>query len=200
MNMKKKVMILDDNKDFIEILKNYINSKTDFEVVCYDYDGKNANKLIEEFKPDIMLLDIVMPEKDGLNVLEDMQKITNVKLPAVVVMSAIGQEKITQAAISLGALYYVVKPFDISKLVERLAKLVDENEEQELRITKSTILDVKNVQKDTVEAKVTEIDWEKKKIALSIRALLPVEEVEAATEEVEAPATEEAAEEVATEE
>ena len=53
---------------------------------------------------------------------------------------------------------------------------------------------------ETVEAKVTEIDWEKKKIALSIRALLPVEEVEAATEEVEAPATEEAAEEVATEE
>ena len=56
MSNKKKVMILDDNKDFLEILKNYVDTKEELEVVCYDYDGKNADKLIKEHKPDIILV------------------------------------------------------------------------------------------------------------------------------------------------
>lgn len=123
MSQKKKIMILDDNKEFVTILREYINIQSDMETCCYAYDGVNAITLIKEHNPDILLLDIIMPEKDGLTVLEEMYKNIEDKIPTVVIMSSIGQEKITQKAISLGATYYVVKPFDIKNLVDRIRDL-----------------------------------------------------------------------------
>lgn len=124
MSVKNKVIILDDNKEFVKLLSMYINTQDDMEVVASASDGKNAVELIKEHKPDVLLLDVIMPEKDGLAVLEDILNAENVSMPLTVVMSAIGQERITQKAISLGATYYVVKPFEMSTLVERLRDLM----------------------------------------------------------------------------
>lgn len=124
MSEKTKVMVMDDNKEFVKILTMYINSQDDMEVVATANDGVNAVSKLRECKADILLLDIVMPERDGLAVLEDMVKEKDVNLPTVVIMSAIGQEKITQKAIALGATYYVVKPFDIGTLIDRLRDLI----------------------------------------------------------------------------
>lgn len=128
MDNKTKVMIVDDNKEFVKLLSLFINSQADMEVVATAYDGKNVINIINTSKPDILLLDVIMPEKDGLSVLEDMIKENNAEMPTIIVMSAIGQEKITQKAISLGATYYVVKPFDMSTLAERLRDLVGEQQ------------------------------------------------------------------------
>ena len=123
MNDKLKIMVVDDNKEFVKILGTYINSENDMEVICSSYDGLNVTSLIKEYNPDVLLLDIIMPEKDGLAVLEEIhEKIEN--KPLVVMMSAIGQERITQKALSLGAMYYVVKPFDLATLTDRLRELV----------------------------------------------------------------------------
>ena len=127
MNSNIKVMILDDNKEFVKLLETYVNTQDDMEVIVTDYDGKNAVELVKTFKPDVLLIDIIMPEKDGLVVLEELSKNSDVKVPLIIVMSAIGQEKITQKAITLGATYYVVKPFDMATLVERLRELIDNN-------------------------------------------------------------------------
>jgi len=126
MNDKLKIMIVDDNKEFVKILATYINGENDMEVICSAYDGLNVANMMKECKPDILLLDIIMPEKDGLAVLEEInEKLEN--KPLVVMMSAIGQEKITQKALSLGAMYYVVKPFDLATLTDRLRELVGSN-------------------------------------------------------------------------
>ncbi len=129
-NNKKKIIILDDNKEFVNLLSMYINTKDDMEVVGVGYDGRAAKELILKHRPDILLLDIVMPEKDGLDVLEDISKNKDIKIPLTIVMSAIGQERVTQKAIALGAMYYVVKPFDMATLIERLRDLssIDNNE------------------------------------------------------------------------
>lgn len=124
MSVKKKVVILDDNKEFAKLLSMYINTQDDMEVVTTAFDGKNAVNIVREHKPDVLLLDIIMPEKDGLSVLEDLINEKDINIPLTVIMSAIGQEKITQKAISLGATYYVVKPFEMSTLVERLRDLM----------------------------------------------------------------------------
>lgn len=124
MDEKSKVMIVDDNKEFVKLLKMYINSQSDMEVVCVANDGKNVSELIRVHRPDILLLDIIMPEKDGLTVLEEISNDNDMVIPTIIVMSAIGQERITQKAISLGATYYVVKPFDMSTLVDRLRDLI----------------------------------------------------------------------------
>ena len=74
MNSNIKVMILDDNKEFVKLLETYVNTQDDMEVIVTDYDGKNAVELVKTFKPDVLLIDIIMPEKDGLVVLEELSK------------------------------------------------------------------------------------------------------------------------------
>ena len=123
MNDKLKIMIVDDNKEFVKILTTYINGENDMEVISSAYDGLNVVSIMKECQPDVVLLDIIMPEKDGLAVLEEINEKLD-KKPLVVMMSAIGQERITQKALSLGAMYYVVKPFDLATLTERLRELV----------------------------------------------------------------------------
>ena len=126
MNDKLKIMVVDDNKEFTKILTMFVNGEQDMEVVCSAYDGLNVVSLIKQYNPDVVLLDIIMPEKDGLAVLEEIQEKIE-KRPLIVMMSAIGQEKITQKALSLGAMYYVVKPFDLATLTDRLRELVGTN-------------------------------------------------------------------------
>lgn len=118
-----KIMIVDDNKEFVKLLSMFIDSQEDMKVVSTLYDGQKVMDAIDSEKPDVILLDIIMPEKDGLSVLEEMNNKKMENRPLVIMMSAIGQEKITQKAISLGATYYVVKPFDMKTLVERLREL-----------------------------------------------------------------------------
>lgn len=123
MNDKLKIMIVDDNKEFVKILTTYINGENDMEVICSAHDGLNVVTMVKETAPDVVLLDIIMPEKDGLAVLEEINEKID-KKPLIVIMSAIGQERITQKALSLGAMYYVVKPFDLATLTERLRELI----------------------------------------------------------------------------
>ncbi len=127
MEEKTKIMIVDDNKKFVELLELYINSQSDMEVVSTSHTGKNVIDKIKETKPDILLLDIVMPERDGLFVLEDMVKEKDIKKPMIIIMSSMGQETITKRAIKLGAVYYVLKPFEMPDLVERLRDFQKDN-------------------------------------------------------------------------
>lgn len=128
-NEKIKVMIADDNKEFVRLLNMYINSQKDMVALEPQYDGTGVVNAIKQSSPDVLLLDIVMPEKDGLSVLEELSDEVGVKKPLIVVMSAIGQEKVTQKAISLGATYYVVKPFDMITLVDRIRDVLNQKEE-----------------------------------------------------------------------
>ena len=128
-NNKLKIMVVDDNKEFVKLLNMYINSQKDMVALEPLYDGTNVIDAIKQSKPDVMLLDVVMPEKDGLSVLEDLNDEVGLEKPITIIMSAIGQEKITQKAISLGATYYVVKPFDMITLVDRIRDLLKEEEE-----------------------------------------------------------------------
>ena len=128
MEEKIKIMVVDDNKEFVKLLNMYINSQKDMEALEPLFDGTNAAKQISQSRPDVLLLDIVMPEKDGLTVLEELNDEVGIDKPLTVVMSAIGQEKITQKAISLGATYYVVKPFDMVALINRVRDILKEKD------------------------------------------------------------------------
>lgn len=124
MGEKLKIMVVDDNKEFVKLLTMFVDSQKDMEVVGNLNDGNSVVTKIKEWKPDVLLLDIIMPEKDGLAVLEELEDSVFEKKPFIVMMSAIGQEKITQKALSLGAMYYVIKPFDLETLIGRLRELV----------------------------------------------------------------------------
>ena len=123
--MKEKISILvaDDNKDFAMTLLNYLNAQEDMEVIGMAQDGEEAYDMILNVEPDIVLLDVIMPHLDGLGVLEKIQGSSMVKKPMCIMLSAVGQDKITQKAIALGAQYYVIKPIDIEILTKRIREL-----------------------------------------------------------------------------
>ena len=123
--MKEKITVLiaDDNIEFATTLKKYFDSKDNMEVIAVAKDGEEAFEKIVECQPDVALLDVIMPHLDGIGVLEKLNSTNLDKYPFCVMISAVGQDKITKQAINLGAQYYVVKPFDIEVLIKRIESL-----------------------------------------------------------------------------
>lgn len=123
LNQKMKILIADDNKDFSDILMEFINRQEDMEVIKVAGNGEEACGMIQEVEPDIVILDVIMPYLDGIGVLERVATMNLEKRPLFVMLSAVGQDKITERALSLGAEYYIVKPFDMDTLVNRIRQL-----------------------------------------------------------------------------
>ena len=123
MKEKVKIVIADDNKEFRGVLKDFLISKSLFEVVAMADDGIKAIEAVEKYEPDILILDIIMPHLDGLGVLEKMHKKELRKFPKVIILSAVGHDKITQRAINMGVDYYIIKPFNFDSFAERLLQI-----------------------------------------------------------------------------
>lgn len=119
------VLIADDNKDFCDILKNYLDKQSDIEVIDVVHNGLEAYNKILDIKPDVVLLDEVMPHLDGLGVLEKLENIKDLKTMCIM-LTAVTEERVTQRAFALGVKYYIAKPFDMELLVSRI-KQVKEN-------------------------------------------------------------------------
>ena len=128
---KISVLIADDNKEFCSILNDYLLNQRDIVVTGIAKDGIEALDLIQEKEPDLVILDIIMPHLDGLGVLEKLNNMNLNKMPRVIILSAVGQDKITQKAIKLGADYYVVKPFDMDVFIKRIRDMFNSTESSE---------------------------------------------------------------------
>ncbi|MFZ5943412.1 MAG: sporulation transcription factor Spo0A [Bacillota bacterium] len=116
-----KLLIADDNKEFCDILREYFIDQEDIELVGIANNGVEALKKIKEEEPNVVVLDIIMPHLDGIGVLEKMSY--DQYRPKVIMLTAFGQESMTQKAVELGADYYLLKPFDIDVLASRIRQL-----------------------------------------------------------------------------
>lgn len=117
-----KVLIADDNREFAEILGEFISSQPDMEVCGVAFNGNDVLELVQEHEPDVLILDIIMPVLDGIGALERLNGLS-VKAPKVIMLTAFGQESITRRAIELGVSYFILKPFDMPVLVERIRQV-----------------------------------------------------------------------------
>ena len=135
---KISVLIADDNKEFCSILNDYLLNQKDIVVTGIAKDGREALELIQQKKPDLVVLDIIMPHLDGLGVLEKLNSMNLEKFPRIIVLSAVGQDKITQQAITLGADYYVVKPFDMDIFTKRIREMFNTQDVETKRRSVST--------------------------------------------------------------
>ncbi len=123
--MKKEqltVLIADDNKDFCDCLVNIIEKQEDMHVISTACDGVEAYRKILSEKPDVALIDGIMPKLDGIGVLEKLNENGGVSTICIM-LTAITDEKITQRAFNLGARYYIAKPFDMELLIARIRQL-----------------------------------------------------------------------------
>ncbi len=122
---KLKIFLADDNKDFCDVVKDYIDKQEDMCVVDIAYDGLEAFEKITALKPDVAIIDGIMPRLDGIGVLEKLNLHEQNNCLICIMLTAINQEKITLKAFSLGAQYYIVKPFDMEQLIARIRQLRD---------------------------------------------------------------------------
>ena len=121
---KLNVEIADDNEKMLEILGRVIVEDKDLTLVGKAHNGEEICSIIREKEPDVVILDIIMPKMDGLTVMEQFSHDSAVKkTPSFIVVSAVGQERITEDAFNLGADYYMLKPFDNQVLLNRIKQL-----------------------------------------------------------------------------
>ena len=163
MKEKIKILIADDNIDFVSTVVTYLSAQEDIEIVGTAKDGLEAFDKIIQTNPTVVLLDVIMPHLDGLGVLEKLVA-NNAKLPICIMLSAVGQDNVTARAINLGAEYYILKPFKMDVLIKRIRELVnrpDMRQENSINYNecKSNYIDINSqaTKEEILEIKVTNI-------------------------------------------
>ncbi|MCL2751811.1 MAG: sporulation transcription factor Spo0A [Firmicutes bacterium] len=118
---KIKLGIIEDNASLSQKLAAYFKALPDFDVILTAGNGLDAVAEVEKKKPDAILLDIVLPDLDGFGV---MDALSATYLPKIIVISALTQDAFIQKAARLGAAYYIMKPFDLDNVRDRLYDVI----------------------------------------------------------------------------
>jgi len=118
------VAIAEDNPKTMELLKDMLKNEDGIEVVGDAETGDEAYKMIVDSKPDVVLLDVIMPGMDGVEVMEKVKTEGNLeKNPCFIVVSAAGSENVTEDAFCMGASYFIMKPFKKEVLVDKIRRV-----------------------------------------------------------------------------
>ena len=115
-----KLMIVEDNAELRHMLKDFFDVQDGIEVIATASNGVDALSCLEESKPDVMLLDMIMPQMDGFELLRRLQQNKQEARPAVIALTALCRDDFIRRTMELGALYYMVKPFDFDLLYQRI--------------------------------------------------------------------------------
>jgi DNA-binding response OmpR family regulator len=124
MSSKRKVLIADDEPNIVTSLE-YLMLRSGYEVRIAR-DGDEVLALVESFRPDIVLLDVMMPRRNGYEVCQKMRERPDWRQIKIVMLSAKGREAEVNKGLSLGADTYVTKPFSNRELIATIGALLDE--------------------------------------------------------------------------
>lgn len=120
--MSVDVLIADDLA-FIKMVLRDMVTRAGFRVVGEAADGEEAIEMYQQKKPDVLLLDITMPKMDGITALKRILGLD--PLARVIMVSALGQQRLIVQAIQLGASDFIVKPFHAERLVSSVKKVLN---------------------------------------------------------------------------
>lgn len=123
MNNRIRVVVVDDSQPMCDLLRHQFDGTSDIEAVGIANNGEDALRLVEELRPDVLLLDLILPRLDGMAVLERMAGMD--KRPEVMVLSALGGEEFIQEVAQYGVRYYMVKPFNLDLICTRIRRMTD---------------------------------------------------------------------------
>ena len=115
------VAIADDNERILDILEEIVSNDEELTLVGKADNGEDMYQIIKNKEPDVVLLDLIMPKMDGLSVMELVQEDRTLKkIPDFIIITAVGQERITEDAFKRGANYYIMKPFNNEMVLNRI--------------------------------------------------------------------------------
>lgn len=138
----KKILIADDNKQITSILEEFAKKEGYIPIIALD--GADASKKFEEEKPDIVLLDVMMPKKDGFEVCREIRKTSNIP---VIMITARGEDFEKIMGLDIGADDYIVKPFSPGEVMARIRSVlrrIGNNDEQQVIKFDNLYIDISN--------------------------------------------------------
>ena len=119
--MKVKVLVVDDNEVLVNLIMKYFNGSKEIEIIGKASNGIEAIEFLKTNEFDILLLDLIMPLKDGIGVLDYMKE-NNIK-KQVIMMSSYNQEDIIRKISEYGVKYFALKPFDMNDIKKKIIEL-----------------------------------------------------------------------------
>ena len=115
------VAVVDDNEKIVQTICDELSKDNGIKVVGKAKNGEEAYDVIRKNNPDVVILDLIMPKMDGLSLMDKIHNDgTLIKSPFFIITSAISNESVIQDAFGFGAGYYMLKPFEIDMIVDRV--------------------------------------------------------------------------------
>ena len=156
---KLNVAIFDDNQRMLELVSDVLESDNDMTVVGSARNGEEAYELIRKKEPDVVLLDLIMPKLDGMEIMNRVKKDHSIqKQPEFIVLSAVGDDRITEDAFRMGAKYFIMKPFDPQMVRNRIKMMRSDSKSRHSEIISNSQEIVENADAlGNLERDVTDI-------------------------------------------
>ena len=123
---KKKILVIDDEEDFLTIVKLNLESTGRYDVMTL-FTGQDVLATAEDYNPDIILLDMLMPKVKGLEVCDLLKTSEKVKDVPVIIISALEKEDDKESAYEKGVIGYLTKPVDKETLITEINKVLNKN-------------------------------------------------------------------------
>ena len=156
---KIQVGIVDDNRDFCDVVSDFLGKQENMDILFIAHDGMEALQAFRNgMEPDVLILDLIMPHLDGFGVLEELNSMELYNYPRIIMTSAIGQDSIIQKAMAMGAKYYLVKPINLNMLTKRINQMDDSSLSQYIHQRETANLRKSLVLKDALMSNELEID------------------------------------------
>ena len=124
MDTKIKLVVVDDEQQAKNLTENHLKKNVNLNVVASCSDGATALDVIKTHKPDVVVMELVLPNKDGFALLAEIAETNFEHKPKVLVLSALTSEGFVHKAMQMGADYYMIKPYDKEVLTSRITELV----------------------------------------------------------------------------
>lgn len=115
-----KLLIADSNLELLSQMKTFFDSKEDIALVGTATDGMEAAEKIREYRPGVVIMDIVLPRMDGIGILKSINTLPGAHRPVVIITSGAKKEHITNICMQLGADYFMIKPCSPETIYERI--------------------------------------------------------------------------------
>lgn len=161
MSKKIKVLLADDSVVFKEQLIKAIEKEGNIEFTKHITDGREVIDEIKEIMPDILICDLILPFKDGIEILEELSNLNLRRMPMVVVATAVTTDKIIRQCMEYGANYFIAKPCNPDNLIKIIKKLTVDIEENNIFSMSEEKVDensyITNNIDEIIESKVTNI-------------------------------------------
>ena len=120
---KVRVMLADDNRSILRLITDYLNRCGDVEIVAAAQDGTEIAEMVRRLRPDVLVMDVIMPRRDGFMALQDIAAMDAETRPRVIVLTGLSRDDFISRAMALGASYYMLKPFDLELLHSRILEI-----------------------------------------------------------------------------